>query len=406
MSHRWRDAGDSAELTEGKRMSRRGYVFKKCTACGRKVDDKVCTCKARRFTWAYRVDVAPKGAQRRQVTRSGFDTRAAALAALGELQGDLRSGTQVDPSKLTLGKYLSRWIEAVDVRPSTRAGYEGHIRNHIIPGLGEWRVQDLDSTAIKTFYASLTTLAPRTVHRIHNTLHRALEDAIQDQVIAHNPADKAHTEPEADHDMTTWTAEELARFLWSVREDRLFPMWRVFAMTGMRRGEVAGLRWDSVDLGAKTVTVQRTRVRVRGGVAEGPPKTNRGRRTIDLDERTVDALVSWAALQVEERVGWGGAYQDGGWVFTWEDGRPLEPTGISSRFARRLKDADVPKLRLHDLRDTHATLLLKEGVAPHVVSQRLGHSSVAFTLQVYAHVLPGQQSEAAEKVAALVDGSD
>jgi integrase len=140
-------------------------------------------------------------------------------------------------------------------------------------------------------------------------------------------------------------------------------------------------------------------------VAEGPPKTNRGRRTIDLDDGTVDALVSWAALEVEERVAWGDEYQDGGWVFTWEDGRPLEPTGISSRFARRSKAAGVPKLRLHDLRDTHATLLLKEGVAPHVVSLRLGHSSVAFTLQVYAHVLPGQQSEAA-RVAALVDGGE
>jgi hypothetical protein len=169
---------------------------------------------------------------------------------------------------------------------------------------------------------------------------------------------------------------------------------------------VLGLRWDSVDLGACTITVQRTRVRVHDGVAEGPPKTNRGRRAIDLDDRTVDALVSWAALQIEERVAWGSAYQDGGWVFTWEDGRPLEPTGISSRFARRLKDAGVPKIRLHDLRDTHATLLLKEGVPPHVVSQRLGHSSIAFTLQVYAHVLPGQQSEAAERVAALVDGND
>jgi len=387
-------------------MSRQGYVFKKCAACGRKVEDKVCTCGARRrYSWAYRVDVAPRGAQRRQVTRSGFDSRADALAALGELQGDLRSGARVDPSKLTLGQYLNRWIEAVDLRPSTRAGYEGHIRNHITPGLGDWRLQDLDSTAIKAFYTSLTTLAPRTVHRVHNTLHRALEDAVEDRLISRNPADKAHTEPEADHDMITWTADELATFLRTVREDRLYPMWRVLAMTGMRRGEVAGLRWDSVDLGAKTITVQRARVRVRGGVAEGPPKTNRGRRTIDLDDGTVDALVSWAALEVEERVAWGDEYQDGGWVFTWEDGRPLELTGISSRFARRSKAAGVPKLRLHDLRDTHATLLLKEGVAPHVVSQRLGHSSVAFTLQVYAHVLPGQQSEAA-RVAALVDGGE
>jgi hypothetical protein len=168
--------------------------------------------------------------------------------------------------------------------------------------------------------------------------------------------------------MITWTADELATFLRTVREDRLYPMWRVSAMTGMRRGEVVGLRWDSVDLGAKTITVQRERVRVRGGVAEGPPKTNRGRRTIDLDDGTVDALVSWAALEVEERVAWGDEYQDGGWVFTWEDGRPLEPTWVSSRFARRSKAAGVPKLRLHDLRDTHATLLLKEGAAPHVVT--------------------------------------
>ena len=400
----------------GERLKRKGYIFKKCVGCGRKVPKKICSkCKSRRFSWAYRVDVAQPGEPRQQKTRSGFETEGEAQAELRPLLREQRGGVWVTDEQTTVGNYLENWVEAVDIRPSTRAGYEGHVRNHLVPRLGSYRLQNLDKFTIKSFYTTLADqggnrrtggpLTARTIHRIHNTLHRALEDAVEDGLIIKNPADGAHSEPRAvDHDMITWTADELAKFLRSVREDRWYPLWRTLAMTGMRRAEVAGLKWEQVDLTARTIIVQRTRTRVRGGVVEGPPKTNRGRRTIDLDEGTVDALFAWAAQQMTEQSEWGDAYQDEGWVFTWEDGSPLEPTGISSRFRRRLRNAGVPRMRLHDLRDTHATLLLKAGVPPHVVSQRLGHSTVAFTLQVYAHVLPGQQQEAAEKVAALVDG--
>lgn len=397
------------------RLARDGYTFKKCVSCGRRVPDKVCPgCGSRRFSWAYRVDTAPRGAERRQKTRSGFKSEGDARAELRALLGEQRSGVWTRDSETTLGEFISNWIETANLKPTTRAGYEAHIRNYIIPALGDYRLRDLDKQTIKRFYLSLaepgtsrTTgarLADRTIHRVHNTLHSALESAVEDNLLPKNPANRAHSEPPPNDVSGVWTADELAKFLRSVEDDRWYPMWRLFAMTGMRRAEVAGLKWSEVDLAAKTLTVKLTRTRVKGRIVEDRPKTKRSRRTIDLDDVTIDALLSWQASQIAERVELGEAYQDDGWVFCWEDGTPLEPTGISTRFSRRIANTGVPRIRLHDLRHTHATLLLRAGVAPHVVSQRLGHEKVSFTLEVYGHVMPGQQWEAAARFAALVDG--
>ena len=400
-----------------RRLNRRGYTFKKCVACGGKVAEKSCECGSRRWSWAYRVDVHEEGADRRQITRSGFEKKEDAQADLDIHLGEMRRGVFRPKEDTTLGDFLTEWIETIQRAESTLATYRRHIVNYIIPALGDVQLRNLDRNRTKRFYRSLAEdgaavsggqLSQRTIHRIHITLHSALQDAIADARLPANPADGAHSEPRVHRELTTWTASELRSFLDSVEDDRWYSMWRVSAMTGMRRAEVAGMKWTDLDLAARTLMVRRSRLRVQGKIIEKAPKTERGRRLIDLDGATVDALIAWEAQRGFERKRLqeelGDAYTDEGWVWAWEDGRPIDPTGISRSFSRLVGRATVPKIRLHDLRHTHASLLLQSGEPTHVVSRRLGHEKESFTLEVYAHVLPGQQQDAIERLSVLVDG--
>lgn len=228
--------------------------------------------------------------------------------------------------------------------------------------------------------------SPKTVHNIHLTLHRALEDGLNDGLIARNPATRARKVPKARQEMLTWDEDQLRTFLDATREDRLFPLWQLTAMSGMRRGEVLGLRWDDLDFKGSTVTVNRQWKRGEKGLILAPPKTERGRRTIDIDSETLAVLKGWRRTQLEERMAQGGEWRDTEFVFTRQDGRPHDVDVVSQRFDRLVARLDLPALRYHDLRHTHATLLLSIGVPAHVVAMRLGHRSVAFTLQQYAHV--------------------
>lgn len=203
-----------------------------------------------------------------------------------------------------------------------------------------------------------------------------------------------------------WTAEQLGTFLDAYAGDRMFALWRLAANTGMRRGELVGLRWDGVDLDGGLVTVNRQRVKVGSDVQVGRPKTSRSRRAIDVDPETVAVLRDHRRRQLEDRMAWGPGWTDTGLVFTRENGQPLHPDVVSQRFVRLVEDTGLPRITLHGLRHTHGTLMLAAGVALHVVSRRLGHASEAFTAQVYAHVLPQQQAQAAARFAQLVDGTD
>lgn len=209
-----------------------------------------------------------------------------------------------------------------------------------------------------------------------------------------------------DHrDMQTWSGEELRQFLDSLRTERWFTLFRVLAMTDIRRGEACGLRWIDVDLDAACIRIRQSLTTKSYEVVVGEPKTNRGRRSIDLDPETVAALKAWKALQTQERLLLGPDWQNTReLVFTRVDGAPLHPNTVGKVFDTRVKRAKLRRIRLHDLRHTHATLLLAAGANPRVVSERLGHGSVAFTLDTYAHAMPGQQADAAAAVARLIDG--
>jgi integrase len=215
-------------------------------------------------------------------------------------------------------------------------------------------------------------------------------------------ADPPRINGEGRHEMKTWSAEQLAAFLASVREDRLHSLWHTLALTGMRRGEALGLLWEDVDLEAARISVRRALVPSGREVVVSEPKTARGRRSVALDPETIEVLKARAASQLGEQQEWGDGWTETGLVFTQENGEALHPEVITRRFRQAVKKAMLPAIRLHDLRHTHATLALRAGIHPKVVSERLGHSTVSFTLDVYSHAIPAMQEEAASLLAGLV----
>ena len=397
---------------------RRGTIYRRCAKCGRKVPKKTCSgCGYERFSWAYVVDTGHAGGKRRQQSKSGFATKAEANAALANVQVDLSKGMYVEASRVTLEEFLNdEWLPAIEgtLRPTTFDSYRELIRNHIVPALGSARLQTLTPSHLNGFYSTLGKtgrrdgtggLSPRTVRYIHTILHRALKDAVRWNRLIRNVAELADP-PKAsahrDHEYTTWAPEELRNFLSSIADHRLDAAFVVLAMTGLRRGELLGLQWDDVDLKNRSITIRRARVAVRYDWKISEPKTRSGRRLIALDKITSNALRTHRKRQLEERMQWGPGWHDNGFVFTAEDGSLFHPDHLTKLFDRLVKRAGIPRIRLHDLRHTHATLALQRGIHPKVISERLGHASIGITLDTYSHAFPALQEDAAEQIAAMV----
>lgn len=204
--------------------------------------------------------------------------------------------------------------------------------------------------------------------------------------------------------MKVWTAAELKKFLDSVAQDRLYAISVLASMTGMRRGELLALRWVDLDLEAAQVAVRRSSVAVGYDVIDGETKAGPA-RTVALDPATVAAMRAHRKRQLEERLAFGELWTDTGLVFAREDGTAIHPHSLMRFFEHRIKNADVPTIRFHDLRHTHATLGLAAGVPAKVMQERLGHANVSITLDLYTHVVPGMQEQAAATMGALVFGS-
>jgi integrase len=287
-------------------------------------------------------------------------------------------------------------------------------KQHIVPRLGNLPLQKLSAGAINSLYAHLAehgrvhgegALSASSVRRVHAVLHRACRDAVRWGRLTVNPVDAADPpKVSAEHSekLPAWSGEQLGAFLRHVADDRLFALWRLLAMTGMRRGEALGLKWDDLDMETGTVTIRRSWIPVNGIPQMSEPKTKRGRRTIALDPVTFEALKAHAARQADEQADWEEAWVNSNFVFTRENGEPLHPWKVSKTFRDHFKAAALPAIPLHGLRHSYATLALSSGVNPRIVSARLGHSTVALTLDVYSHVLPQQDRDAAEAIADLL----
>lgn len=404
----------------------KGSTFKRCTTCNRIVKARRCPrCRSTRISWGYVADIGKYGdGRRRQQRRTGFSTEAAADQALQELLGSLRDATFVVPTAITVAEYLTeQWLPAVQpphTRESTWAEYARMARLYLVPRLGGIGLQELNPSHLNRLYAELLTagradgdggLSVKSVRNVHVLLGKTLGDAVRWGIVGRNVAPLADPPPAraaADDRRETirvWTSHQLATFLEHVRDDHLHALWFVYATTGMRRGEGLGLRWSDVGLDHARLSVRQGLVSIEGTPKLQAVKSRHSVRTIDLDADTVVALRGHRARQLQARLAAPGGWEDHDLVFTRDDGHWQNPDWVGEQFRRHVRAARLPTLRLHDLRHTHATLLLQAGINPKIVSERLGHHSVAFTLDTYAHVMPGMQREAADTFAATVLGS-
>jgi len=341
---------------------------------------------------------------------SGYATRDEAEAAQIEILSSLAKGAYVSPSKVTLGEWLESWLEnRQGLADTTRVGYEVDVRR-INKALGSRRLRDVTPMLIAAYYAELSqTFSPKTVKNTHGVLHKALKDAVRDGVLPRNPADSLELPRLERPDTKAWTVDELRTFLAYVANHRLYAAWMLACSTGMRRSELLGLRWKNTDLENSRVVVVDTLVPVKNEVVLrlGETKSKRSRRVVALDVTTVAVVRTHKKRQNEERLLASTAWSDHDLVFTDEIGEPLNP----ARFTRLTKQlagrAGVTPLTPHQAaRHTWASLALSEGVNPKVVQERLGHSSIAITLDRYSHLIDGMDKDAAETVAALVNRTD
>ena len=351
--------------------------------------------------WCIRLDVGvdPETGKRRQVSRQGFRTKREAQAALNDLllERELVRRPEVSVFGPTVGEYLEEWLARarLSVRESTWAAYRNAVV-HLVDGLGRGSLRLLSPLEVERFEQQLlmSSRSAKTLANVHAVLHRALSDAVRDGLVDRNVASLV-SPPRAERpDMSTWTVAELKQFLRSVKGHRLYAACVALATTGMRRGEVLGLQRVDVDLPRAEVSVRRTVGVVDGRIEIGPPKSASSRRLVALDTTTTAVL----ADQLEHRAG-------PVWVFPGEGDGPLNPASFSNTFDRLVARAGVPRIRVHDLRHTYATIALRAGVHPAIVSERLGHSSIAVTIDLYSHAVPGLQREAAGVVGDLILGA-
>jgi integrase len=349
------------------------------------------------------------GRDRRRWYPAGLDPDVAqALAA--ELADRHRRDGGRERSSLTVAVYLTqRWLPAkqLTLRPSTWDAYRRIIDLHLIPRIGRIPLRHLRPDHLERLYADLLDsgradgnggLNNKTVVEIHMILRRALADAVRRGWLLSNPACVAHApkrRPLSSNTSQVWTAQQLCAFLTSARDHRYHAAIWVAANTGMRRGEILGLRWGDVDFNTAQLAVARSLVSVGYELHETRGKSRTARRPVHLDARTVDVLRAWRQQRTDEHAEFD-VDDPNVHVFARPDGQPTHPQLLSDAFQKLVHRSGLPRIRFHDLRHTHATLLLKAGVPIKVVSERLGHSTPGFTMATYQHVIPGRQQEAAK----------
>jgi integrase len=376
--------------------------------------------RKRGSTWTWYLDIEPDPltARRRQQTKGGYKTKKACEDGLNEAIAKQRAGMLVKPSRRTMATFLvDEWLPTVRrrTRLSTWANYRTNISVHVVPVLGDVELQRLSPAQLNAFYGQLLEhgrrdgkgLAWKTVRNIHAMLHKALKDAMRWGYLTRNVAEAVDPPDGLAPEMQVWTPEQLRAFLHQVRGDELYAAWMLFATTGMRRGEVAGLRDFDLDLDAGYAAPRRPRVVVDYAVHLSEPKTHAGRRLLALDPATVAALRDHLVRRDAQRAhlrGLGVECQATGLLFAYPDGSEIHPDLLTRWFKRHARRAGLPAIRLHDVRHTYATACLLAGIPVKVVSERLGHASVVTTLRIYGHVLPGMDRAAANTVATLILG--
>jgi len=350
----------------------------------------------------------------------------------------MQTGTYIDENKLTVGEYLRRWLEDSkrgNVSPRTFERYDSIVTLHLIPALGVHKLKDLRPMHIQTYYTEAREsgrlqrkgskpdesndeaqdaskdeaqsenrgLSTQTVAHHHRVLFGALKQAVRWRILTFNPADAVNPPRPDKHEMKVLDEEQTRALIEASRDTDLYVPILLAVTTGMRLGELLGLHWRDVDLKRGKLAVTQSLQATKNGLEFRQPKTKKSRRSIPLTSTAAEALRQHKKAQLEHRMANADRYEDNDLVFPREYGKPWNPRTFSSSWTRQ-RDSMGLDIRFHDLRHTHATLLLRQGVHVKVVSERLGHSTVGITLDTYSHVLPDMQEEATEKLEAMLAG--
>ncbi len=355
----------------------------------------------------------PSGAWRAQVTLNGrrlsftADSRRECQDWLKKTIHQIDDGLTFANTKITVEEFLSEWLSSskTSMRPRTWAHYQQVTRTYIAANLGKIKVRDLRPDHIQKFYNGMLEkgVGVYTVLKIHTVLHSALSHAVKTGLMGRNPASLTILPQEPHEEMQILDESQVCQMLVAAHGSRLETLLHLAVVTGMRQMELLGLKWTDLDQVNQTIRVERQLARPdKDGVKFASPKTKFGKRTLALGTTTTTVLRAHYENQVRERKAVGGIWNEHGLIFPNSLGGPIHPHNLLRDFKKVLRLAGLPIIRFHDLRHTAASLMLNHGVPVTVVSRRLGHSKPSVTLDIYGHLIPSMQVEAAEKMDELV----
>ena len=356
--------------------------------------------------YEYRFDVRMQGPKRVQKSVYG-KTKKECLWKAAEGRDAERRGILVTGPRQTFAAYLDQWLDdhiKPNRAPKTDASYRQQIRLHIRPALGHLPIGAITPAHLDALHRAKREagLSPRSVQIVHGIIRGALNRAVRQGIIAVNPCSRIDQPRAKRPDIKPLSHDEAARFLDSAATDRLSALWLMALHSGLRQGELLGLRWQDVDLDRRTMTLTQTIQTIEEKIETDGPKSRGSRRTLPIPEPVLDALRRWKARQAAERLRLGPAWTESGLVFTSTVGTPLYARNVSRRFHQLLDASGIERRGMHTTRHTTATLLLRANEHPKVVQELLGHASIALTMDTYSHVMPGMKEAATETLARLL----
>ncbi|MGB9866751.1 MAG: tyrosine-type recombinase/integrase [Bacillota bacterium] len=358
--------------------------------------------------WRVVIEVGrdPSSGKRKRIVRRVEGRKADAEELLTQLLTELKQGTYVEPNKITVAEWLNTWLheyKRLELRPTTWESYEVIIRNHLVPAVGALLLQDLRPEHLQKLYNEKADagLSAQTIHHIHKVIHGALKQAVKNKLVRHNVSEAVTLPRIKRREIKTLTPEEQARFLEVLVADRLGPAFLLLLGTGMRRGELLGLRWQDVDLDEGTVCIRRELVWTKEGPVLQEPKTEKSHRLVPLPVPVWEALRRHKARMEAE-----GNYGPSAFVFCTSNGNYIIPRNFNRKFYELCRKAGIEGVNLHALRHTFATRLLEQGENIKVVQELLGHSKISTTADIYSHVVMEVKRQAVSRLDNLLsDGT-
>ena len=359
--------------------------------------------------WAIVIELRDSATGKRRRKWHSFNgTKRQAQIECARLVSEMSGGTYLEPAKTTLAQFLDQWLADIkgNVAPRTHERYNEIATKNLIPLLGATTLPKLQPRQISAAYTKALAsgrrdgkggLSPRTVHHMHRVLKQALSQAVRWQLLTRNPTEAVDPPKVERHRITTYDMPQTAALIDAVRGTRMFIPTLLAVLCGMRRGEIAALRWRNVDLSMGQISIVASAEQMNSGVRLKETKSGRA-RTVAMSGTVRDELRLHRVQQAQDMLKLGTRLTDENFVAAFADGSPMQPTFITHEWVRVIRATSLPRVRFHDLRHAHATHMLSSGIHPKVASERLGHSKVGITLDLYSHVLPGMQEDAAAKM--------